>query len=99
MGFLDMGMGEIVLILVVALILLGPDKVPEIARTLGKVMRNLRKATADFTTTLTREIDTEDKKKPSPSTKNTENGADEPDDGTAPDNQAADEAEKQQGAN
>lgn len=64
MGFLDMGAGEIILILVVALIIWGPGKIPEIARTMGRVMYNLRKATLDLTTVVTKEIDREEKSNP-----------------------------------
>ena len=64
MGFLDMGAGEIILILVVALIIWGPGKIPEIARTMGRVMYNLRKATFDLTTVVTKEIDREEKSSP-----------------------------------
>ena len=35
MGFLDMGILEILLVLVVAMIIWGPGKIPEIARMLG----------------------------------------------------------------
>ena len=41
-------MGEIAVILVVALIFLGPKMLPEIATGLGKVIREIRKATADI---------------------------------------------------
>jgi TatA/E family protein of Tat protein translocase len=41
-------MGEIVVILVVALIFIGPKMLPEIATGLGKVIREIRKATADI---------------------------------------------------
>lgn len=40
-----MGGSEILLILVVVLMLFGSDKVPELARTIGKGMRQLRDAT------------------------------------------------------
>src|SRR3954465_5147173 len=43
-----MGMSEIVVILVVALVFLGPKKLPELASGLGKMIRELRKATADI---------------------------------------------------
>lgn len=42
------GMPELVLILVIALIVLGPSKLPEIARTLGRGMHEFRKATDDL---------------------------------------------------
>jgi sec-independent protein translocase protein TatB len=44
---------ELIFILVLALIILGPSKLPEIARTLGKVMGEFNRATND----LKREID------------------------------------------
>jgi len=64
MGFLDIGLGEILLILVVAVIIFGPGRIPEIARTMGRIVRNLKKATSDLTTTITKEIDVEDKSRP-----------------------------------
>jgi sec-independent protein translocase protein TatA len=42
------GMPELVVILVIALIVLGPQKLPEIARTLGRGMNEFRKATDDL---------------------------------------------------
>jgi sec-independent protein translocase protein TatA len=62
MDFLGIGFGEIVLILVVAVIVLGPGKIPEIARTIGRTMRALRKATSDFTTAVTREMEAEEER-------------------------------------
>src|SRR4051812_2288399 len=41
-------MSEIVVILVVALVFLGPKKLPELASGLGKMIRELRKATSDI---------------------------------------------------
>src|SRR3954471_15534885 len=41
-------MSEIVVILVLALIILGPKKLPELASGLGKAIREVRKATADI---------------------------------------------------
>lgn len=62
MGFLDMGAMEIILILAIAMIIWGPGKIPEIARTLGKTVRALKKATQDLTTTVTRELDAEEER-------------------------------------
>ncbi len=64
MDFFGLGFWEIVLILVIALIVLGPNKLPDVARTLGKTLRSLRKATSDFTTVLTKEMNTEEKTHP-----------------------------------
>ena len=64
MGFFGIGTWELLLILVLALIIWGPGRLPEIARTLGKVTRTLKKASFDLTTALTKEIESEDKKPP-----------------------------------
>ena len=61
MGFLDMGAAEILLILIVALIIWGPGRIPEIARTIGRMVYNLKKATFDLTKEVTKEIDEEEK--------------------------------------
>jgi sec-independent protein translocase protein TatA len=42
------GMPELLLILAVALIVLGPKKLPELARALGKGMAELRRATEEI---------------------------------------------------
>jgi TatA/E family protein of Tat protein translocase len=42
------GMPELLVILGLALIILGPKKLPEIARGLGKAMREFRRATNDI---------------------------------------------------
>jgi Tat protein translocase TatB subunit len=39
---------HLVIIFLVALVVLGPDKLPEVARTLGKAMAELRRVTGDF---------------------------------------------------
>jgi Tat protein translocase TatB subunit len=51
-----MGVGEIALILIVALIIFGPGKLPEIVRTLGKFSRNMKKMSTELTTAVNREI-------------------------------------------
>jgi TatA/E family protein of Tat protein translocase len=43
-----LGMQELLLILAVALLVLGPKKLPEIARALGKATREFRRATDDL---------------------------------------------------
>jgi sec-independent protein translocase protein TatB len=46
------GTPELLVILVVALIVLGPERLPEIARALGKGMAELRRATSGLTEEL-----------------------------------------------
>ncbi|HKE11345.1 MAG TPA: twin-arginine translocase TatA/TatE family subunit [Myxococcota bacterium] len=42
------GMPELILILVVALIVFGPQRLPELARSLGKGLAEFRRASADL---------------------------------------------------
>jgi sec-independent protein translocase protein TatB len=51
-----LGFGEILIILVLALILLGPKKLPDVAKQLGKGMREFRKATDDLKGQFEREV-------------------------------------------
>ncbi len=39
----DFGIGELIVIFAVALIVVGPDKLPQIAKTLGKGLGELKK--------------------------------------------------------
>lgn len=48
-------MGELIVILAIALIFLGPKRLPDVATSLGKAIRSFRKATRDLTDQL--EID------------------------------------------
>jgi sec-independent protein translocase protein TatA len=61
MDFFGIGFGEVILILIVALIIWGPKRLPEISRTLGKTVRALRKATYDLTSAVTKELDIQEK--------------------------------------
>jgi Sec-independent protein translocase protein TatA len=56
-GFLGIGFGEIVVILILALVFLGPEKSIEFARTLSKLMNNLKKASATIKGQLEKEVD------------------------------------------
>jgi len=42
------GMPEMIIILVIALIVIGPNKLPELAKSLGKGLAEFKKATDDF---------------------------------------------------
>jgi Tat protein translocase TatB subunit len=61
MDFFGIGPGELLLIIIVALIFVGPGKIAEIGKVLGKTVRAIRKASTDFTSAVSREIDAEEK--------------------------------------
>lgn len=68
--FGNIGFMELVVIFVVALLVIGPQKLPEMARTLGRALRELKRATTDLQNTfdLEAEFETEPRKtEPSPS--------------------------------
>lgn len=46
------GMQELVLILVIALIILGPKKLPDVAKSLGKALNEFKRATSDIKDSL-----------------------------------------------
>jgi sec-independent protein translocase protein TatA len=54
----NLGFGEIVLILLLALIIFGPRRLPEMGRTIGKSLKEFRKATSDLRQEL--EVDLEE---------------------------------------
>ena len=47
-----MGMGELLLILVVALLVVGPDKLPQAAKAIGKGIRDFRRHSQELQSTL-----------------------------------------------
>lgn len=59
----SIGTQELILIGLVALIFLGPRRLPEIARKLGKMMSDLRNTTNEFKSTWEREVDFEEETK------------------------------------
>ena len=52
----SIGTSELIIIGLFALILLGPRKLPQLARTLGKAMNEFRRSTNDFKQTWEREV-------------------------------------------
>lgn len=56
MDFLNVGPWELVLVLVIAILVAGPERMIEIARTLGRASRQLRDLSREFTTALQAEI-------------------------------------------
>ncbi len=63
--FSAIGTQEILMILLVAMLVIGPNKIAEFGKTLGNITRNIKKASTDFTSNLNREIEAEDKNKKS----------------------------------
>lgn len=61
--FESIGTSELILIGIVALIFLGPRRLPEIARKAGKIMADLRSTTNEFKETWQREVDFDEEKK------------------------------------
>ncbi len=51
-----LGVPELMLIFIVALVLFGPKRLPEIGRTLGKAMGEFKKATDELKNTVEREV-------------------------------------------
>ena len=55
--FGTLGGPELILILVIALIVFGPRKLPEIGKSMGKMMYEFRKASTEFQRTINDEIE------------------------------------------
>lgn len=55
---MGMGPAELIVIIIIALIVLGPGKLPEVARALGKTVRDLRAISDGFQNELRRELNT-----------------------------------------
>jgi len=54
--FGSLGFPELILIFIVALIVFGPRRLPEIGRSLGKALGEFKKATDDLKTTIEKEV-------------------------------------------
>jgi sec-independent protein translocase protein TatB len=52
----NIGAGELIFIVVAALLILGPQKLPEFARAIGKLVREFRRQTDDVRTVVEREF-------------------------------------------
>jgi len=55
-SFLGIGIWELLLIFVLVMIFVGPRRLPEIATKLGRMYRNLKRASQNLTSELTREV-------------------------------------------
>jgi sec-independent protein translocase protein TatB len=52
----NMGISEMAIIAGLALILIGPKQLPEVARTLGRLLNELRRSTSSFTDDLKKQV-------------------------------------------
>jgi len=55
--FGSIGGPEVILLFIVALLIFGPRRLPEIGRTVGKAMSGFRRATNEFRSNLEREVE------------------------------------------
>ena len=60
------GAQEIIIILIVALIVVGPQRLPEVAGQVAKAIRDFRRMSDDLTGEFTRSLSLDDDKKPNP---------------------------------
>ena len=58
----SIGMPELIIIFVIALIIFGPRKLPELGRSLGKSLAEFKKASNELRSTLEEEIRIEEQK-------------------------------------
>jgi sec-independent protein translocase protein TatA len=55
----SIGFGEILIILVIALIVFGPRRLPEMGKTVGRSLREFRRATNDIRSEITADLEDE----------------------------------------
>jgi sec-independent protein translocase protein TatA len=59
----NIGVPGLILILVLALIIFGPKKLPEIGRAFGETLREFKKSTRDLTSDVMEELEDDTKNK------------------------------------
>lgn len=65
--FGSLGFPELLFILVIALLIFGPKRLPEMGRTIGRGMAEFRRATSDLKRSIEQEIDLNDRPPARPS--------------------------------
>lgn len=57
-----LGVWEIAVVLAVALVVLGPKRLPHVAKQLGRTLRDFRRAASDFQVSLEQEADADERR-------------------------------------
>ena len=78
MNIFGVGLPEVTVILILALLIFGPKKLPELGKQLGKTLKSLKKASNEFQNEIEQAINETDKEDlPSSSQSNITNQADQ----------------------
>jgi sec-independent protein translocase protein TatA len=75
MDIFGLGPMEILLIIIIGLLIFGPEKLPKIGRDLGRAFRAFRKASSDLTNEVTKELEAEKLEEKDGSKQEAEKGA------------------------
>ena len=65
----DIGFSELLVIAIVALIVIGPERLPKVARTLGHLFGRMQRYVNDVKADITREMELEELRKLSPASR------------------------------
>lgn len=60
--FGSIGMPELIVIFIIALLIFGPRKLPKIGKSIGRALSEFKRASSDLKSTLEEEIESEDMK-------------------------------------
>ena len=74
MNFLNMGPGELALIIVLAILVIGPKRVVEVVRSLGRIAAQMRSLSREFMATIQTELAVTERKASSSGEGETEPG-------------------------
>ncbi len=66
MNFMGIGPWELILILIIALLVFGPRRLPEIGRALGKTVAEFRRMSQELTADMAQELETEPQREEAP---------------------------------